>query len=122
MKTWIMAGAVFAGLAVVFGAFGAHGLKSRVSPEDIIIFDTGVKYHMYHALGLILIGILGFHFPEKSMSAPATLMSVGILIFSGSLYILVLTGFRWLGAITPVGGLALISSWLLLAYNLYRLG
>ncbi|MCH7613681.1 MAG: DUF423 domain-containing protein [Candidatus Marinimicrobia bacterium] len=122
MKSIIMTGALLAGLAVMLGAFGAHALKAKVSPENLTIFDTAVKYHMYHALGLILIGLLGFHFPVKSIQIPAYLMMGGILIFSGSLYVLVLSGIRWLGAITPIGGIAFIISWLLLAFNLYRSG
>ena len=122
MKSIIMTGVLLAGLAVMLGAFGAHALKAKVSPENLTIFDTAVKYHMYHALGLIFIGLLGFHFPVKSIQIPAYLMMGGILIFSGSLYILVLSGIRWLEAITPIGGIAFIISWLLLAFNLYRSG
>ena len=114
MKTWIITGALFMALAVILGAFGAHGLKSRVTPEDLVIFETGVRYHMIHALGLILIGILGFHYHANVIQMPAQLLSVGILIFSGSLYILVLSGIRWMGAITPIGGLAFIAGWGLL--------
>ncbi len=120
MKNWIILGASLAGLAVILGAFGAHGLKSKVSPADLAIFETGVRYHMYHALGLILLGILGFHYSGNVIQLPAVLLSVGILIFSGSLYILVVGGVRWMGAITPIGGLCLIAGWLLLAYNLYK--
>ena len=109
-----------AALAVALGAFGAHGLKSKVSPEDMLIFETGVRYHMYHALGLILIGILGFHYNLELIQLPAVLLTVGILIFSGSLYILVLTGLRWMGAITPIGGVALISGWVLLVFRLIK--
>jgi uncharacterized membrane protein YgdD (TMEM256/DUF423 family) len=114
VKSWILTGAILMMLAVLFGAFGAHGLKNRVSPEDLIIFDTGVRYHMIHALGLILLGILGFHYHGDVIQLPALLLSAGILIFSGSLYILVLTGIRWMGAITPIGGLAFIAGWAML--------
>ncbi|MBC8345057.1 MAG: DUF423 domain-containing protein [Candidatus Marinimicrobia bacterium] len=107
-------------LAVVLGAFGAHGLKSRVSPEDLVIFETGVRYHSIHALGLIFLGIMGFHYQAEVIQIPAVLLSVGILIFSGSLYILVLSGIRWMGAITPLGGVAFIAGWLLLAYRLIK--
>ncbi|MCS5624311.1 MAG: DUF423 domain-containing protein [Candidatus Marinimicrobia bacterium] len=114
MKSWILAGAILMMLAVLLGAFGAHGLKNRVSPEDLAIFETGVQYHMIHALGLILLGILGFHYHGDVIQLPALLFSAGILIFSGSLYILVLTGIRWMGAITPIGGLAFIAGWIML--------
>jgi uncharacterized membrane protein YgdD (TMEM256/DUF423 family) len=120
MKSIIITGALLAGLAVMLGAFGAHALKARVSTEDLTIFETAVKYHMYHALGLILIGFLGFHYPSKTIQLPAWIMMSGILIFSGSLYVLVLSGIRWLGVITPIGGIAFIISWLLLSYNLFK--
>lgn len=120
MKQWIAAGAALAGLSVIFGAFGSHGLKTKVTPDMLTVFETGVKYHFYHALGLIAIGSLGFHFPSSQLQFPAMMMSAGILIFSGTLYLLVLTGQKWLGAVTPIGGLLLILSWLLLAYNLWK--
>ncbi|MFQ6676690.1 MAG: DUF423 domain-containing protein [Fidelibacterota bacterium] len=122
MKSIIIIGALLAGLAVILGAFGAHALKARVSPEDLAIFETAVKYHMYHALGLILVGLLGFHYSPETIQLPAWMIMGGILIFSGSLYVLVLSGVRWLGAITPIGGISLIVSWLLLAFNIYRSG
>lgn len=120
MKTWIIIGATLAGVAVLLGAFGAHGLKSKVSPEDLTIFETGVRYHMYHAIGLLIIGGLGFHVSQQILQTPAYLLLGGILIFSGSLYILVLTNTRWLGAITPIGGICFVAGWLLLAFNLYK--
>ena len=120
MKNWIILGASLAGLAVILGAFGAHGLKNKLSPADLAIFETGVRYHMYHALGLILLGILGFHYSGNVIQLPAVLLSVGILIFSGSLYILVLTGIRWMGAITPIGGVAFIVGWVTLVFKILR--
>lgn len=120
MKTWLIVGASLAGLAVLLGAFGAHGLKSKVSPEDLLIFETGVRYHIYHALGLMIIGMIGFHISPDILQVPAYLFSAGILIFSGSLYMLVLTNTRWLGAITPLGGLCFIAGWILLAFNIYK--
>ncbi len=121
MKTWIITGALFMALAVILGAFGAHGLKSRVTPEDLVIFETGVRYHSMHALGLILLGIMGLQYQADVIQLPALLLTVGILIFSGSLYILVLTDTRWLGAVTPFGGVAFIAGWVLLAYRLIKL-
>jgi uncharacterized membrane protein YgdD (TMEM256/DUF423 family) len=118
MKSWIILGASLAALAVIFGAFGAHALKNKVSAEDLIIFETGVKYHMYHALGLILIGILGFHYNSDIIQLSGVLISIGLLIFSGSLYMLVLSGLRWLGAITPIGGVLLIAGWLILVVKI----
>lgn len=118
--TWIIFGSVLAALAVAIGAFGAHGLKSKVSSEDLVIFETGVRYQMYHSLGLILIGILGFHYPSNIIHLPAILFLIGIIIFSGTLYLIPLTGLRWFGAITPIGGTALIAGWIALVYNIIR--
>ena len=120
MKTWLIVGASLAGVAVLLGAFGAHSLKSKVSPEDLFIFETGVRYHMYHALGLLFIGVIGFQISQDVIQIPAFLFTAGIIIFSGSLYLLVFTNTRWLGAITPIGGLCFIIGWLLLAFNLFR--
>jgi len=120
MKTWLIVGASLAGLAVLLGAFGAHALKTKVLPEDLAIFETGVRYHLYHALGLLIIGAIGFQVSQEIIQLPAILITVGILIFSGSLYLLVLTNIRWLGVITPIGGLCFIFGWLLLSYNLFR--
>ena len=120
MKTWLIVGAFLAGLAVLLGAFGAHGLKSKVSPEDLEIFKTGVRYHMAHAIGLLLIGAIGFHLNHDLIHIPAYLLTAGIVISSGSLYLLVLTNMRWLGAVTPIGGACFIAGWLLLAFNIYR--
>ncbi|MFL3052126.1 MAG: DUF423 domain-containing protein [Candidatus Neomarinimicrobiota bacterium] len=116
--TWIIAGSFFAALAVIFGAFGAHGLKSKVSPEDLIIFETGVRYQMYHALGLVLLGLLGMITSFSISQLPALFFVIGIIIFSGTLYLIPLTGIRWLGAITPIGGIAFIAGWFMLIYNI----
>ena len=117
-NTWIIAGSFFAALAVIFGAFGAHGLKSKVSPEDLIIFETGVRYQMYHALGLVLLGLLGMITSFSISQLPALFFVIGIIIFSGTLYLIPLTGIRWLGAITPIGGIAFIAGWFMLIYNI----
>lgn len=123
LKTWVALGAVNALLAVALGAFGAHGLKQHLSPEMLTIYKTGVDYHMWHALGLILIGALGAHLPGNVLLAWAgAIMVVGILLFSGSLYILSVTGIRWLGAITPFGGAAFIVAWALVLIAMGRAG
>ena len=118
--TWIIIGSVLAALAVSIGAFGAHGLKSKVSSEDLVIFETGVRYQMYHSQGLILIGILGIHYPSNIIQLPAILFLIGIVIFSGTLYLIPLTGLRWFGAITPIGGTALIAGWVVLVYYIIK--
>jgi len=113
-------GAVLAAAAVILGAFGAHFLKDKLTPGDLEIFETGVKYHMYHALGLILLGVLGQQYGINIVNLSAILIFMGIILFSGSLYILVFSGWRWMGAITPLGGLSFISGWILLALKFYR--
>lgn len=114
-KTIIQTAAILGALAVGIGAFGAHGLKEILAETGRAeTFETGVKYHFYHSLALLLIGLLATVKPEwGKLSLAAILMVVGILIFSGSLYILSLTGITWLGAITPLGGLAFIGGWIL---------
>ena len=119
-RLFAMAGAVMALLAVALGAFGAHALRARVSPEDLIIFETGVRYQMYHALGLFVVAWAASRWPGATVHAAGWLFMVGILIFSGSLYLLVLTGTRWLGAITPLGGVAMILGWGLLAWGIFQ--
>ncbi len=117
---WIIVGSSFAALAVLFGAFGAHGLKERLSSEDLIIFETGVRYQMYHALALILLGLIAMNPNINISSLTFTLFVFGIIIFSGTLYLIPLTGLRWLGAITPIGGTALIAAWTTLIYSLIK--
>jgi len=119
MRNLIAAGAIFAALSVLFGAFGAHGLKDRLSFEYLAIFETAVRYQLYHALGLMLMGISGFHLPDNLIQLPSYFLIFGTVIFSGTLIILVLTDLKWLGAITPIGGLCLVIGWLLFAYNIY---
>ena len=119
MRILFIIGSLFAALSVLLGAFGAHGLKNRLSMEDLAIFETAVRYQMYHALGILLMGVASFYLTEKLVSIPAYFLILGIIIFSGSLFLLVFTNLRWFGAITPIGGLCLIIGWLLLAYNIY---
>ena len=103
MRGWIITGAVMAAIAILLGAFGAHGLKNKITADYLTIFDTGVKYHFYNALGLIIIGILAFHFPSEPLNMPSIFFVVGICLFSGSLYVMSMTGLIWGGAITPIG-------------------
>ena len=120
MREWIIIGSIFAGLSVLIGAFGAHGLKGKISIEDLVIFEVGVRYQMYHALALILLGLLGVSIPEKFLILPGIFFCSGIIIFSGSLYLMVLLNMRWLGAITPIGGALLIFGWLSLVFKIYK--
>lgn len=112
------AGSILAGLAVAFGAFGAHALKASLSPQLLTTFETGVRYQMYHGLGLLALAWAVGRWPERRLAPAAILLIVGTVVFSGSLYLLVLTGARWLGAITPFGGVALIAGWGLVAWRL----
>jgi uncharacterized membrane protein YgdD (TMEM256/DUF423 family) len=114
----IAIGALLGALAVALGAFGAHGLRARVTPELLEVYETAVRYHFYHALALVFAGLwaerVGATVVPPGLIPAAICFVLGIAVFSGSLYLLVLTGMRWLGAITPLGGLALIAGWLLL--------
>lgn len=133
-----MTGAILAALAVVFGAFGAHGLESRLDAvygdqEKSIVghtvpatykylqdFNTGAEYHMYHALGLLALGVAAGQQSEvrRSHRIAAWCFLLGVVLFSGSLYVLVLSGMRWLGAITPIGGTLMIVGWIAFAVGL----
>ena len=115
---WSAIAAVFLALAVGLGAFGAHGLKARLDANHLDIYKTAVLYHFLHALGMLIVSVLprtGTFSPESANSV-CWLLAAGILIFSGSLYVLAVTGVDQLGAITPIGGVAFIAAWLLLAY------
>lgn len=110
---WIMLGAANAALAIVAGAFGAHGLEDHVAPNLLSGFETGAQYHFYHALGLIAVGLTQNQIQiRRGFRAAGWLMITGIILFSGSLYLLALTGVTMLGAITPLGGLAWIAAWI----------
>ena len=121
MKLYIITGSVFAALAILFGAFGSHALKEKLTPEQLEIYDIATRYLMFHALGIFAIGILGYQMPSEVLTWPLLIMVFGILIFSGSLYLISLVGYKKLGMVTPIGGLALIISWFMVAYNIYKL-
>jgi len=113
-KLFLTAGGLAALAAVVLGAFGAHALKSRLSAEMLAVWHTGVEYHVYHALGLLAVGLVATQLPESALLKwSGWLMLAGIALFSGSLYALALSGERWLGAITPIGGLGFLGAWTL---------
>jgi len=108
-------------VAVSLGAFAAHGLRSMLGPDLLATFQTGVQYHMYHALAMLAVGILVTQFPAQTgLRVAGYLFLAGILIFSGSLYVLALSGIRWLGAITPIGGVAFLAGWATLAWTMAR--
>ena len=111
-KLFLAAGGLAALTAVALGAFGAHALKTRLSTEMLALWHTGVEYHVYHALGLLAVGLVAAQLPESMLLKwSGWLMLAGIVLFSGSLYALALSGERWLGAITPIGGTAFLAAW-----------
>jgi uncharacterized membrane protein YgdD (TMEM256/DUF423 family) len=111
-RLFFFCGGLFGGLGVILGAFGAHTLKARLTPELLAIFETGVRYQIYHALALLFLALVAEKRPKDGLlTAGGWLFVVGTLLFSGSLYVLALGGVRWLGAITPVGGAAFIIGW-----------
>ncbi|HSR16397.1 MAG TPA: DUF423 domain-containing protein [Gemmatimonadales bacterium] len=121
-RTWLVLGALSAGIAVAAGAFGAHALRARLSPADLATFETGARYQMYHALALLAVAWLALRAPSSAVQAAGWCFVAGTVLFSGSLYLLTLTGARWLGAVTPLGGVAFLAGWLALALAALRLG
>jgi uncharacterized membrane protein YgdD (TMEM256/DUF423 family) len=113
-------GALAAFVAVALGAFAAHGLKARLDATMLATFETGVRYHLYHALGLLAVAWAATRWPGVAVNASGWLFVVGVVLFSGSLYALSLTGVRWLGAITPFGGLAFLAGWACLAWAAWK--
>lgn len=120
-KMYLLIGALNGLLAVALGAFGAHGLKQRLSPDLLAVFQTGVQYHFYHTLALLLVAALMLHWPQNTaLRWSALLFCIGMLVFSGSLYVLSISGVRWLGAITPFGGLAFLAGWVALVVAIWK--
>lgn len=115
-----MTASVLLALAVAIGAFGAHGLKAHLSQEMLQTYRTGVEYHFYHALGLLLIGVLSVVYPSNILNWSAFLLTLGTILFSGSLYLMAITGIKWLGAITPIGGLSFIAGWVFLFLSVWK--
>lgn len=115
-RTFVMLASVLLALAVALGAFGAHALKHRLAPDLLAVYHTAVQYHFYHGLGLLFVGLVAFHLPASGwVRLAGWLMLSGVVLFCGSLYVLSMTGVRWLGAVAPVGGLAFVGAWLALA-------
>lgn len=119
-RVFFILGAVLAGMGVAAGAFGAHGLRGRLTPELLVVFETGVRYHLIHALGLLAVAWATTRWPGAATSTAGWLFLAGILLFSGSLYGLSLSGLRSLGAITPIGGVAWIVGWLVLGWGVWQ--
>jgi uncharacterized membrane protein YgdD (TMEM256/DUF423 family) len=125
-KNILLLGIVMAAIAVILGAFGAHGLKKIVTTEQLEVFKTGVQYQFYHAIGMILVGLIAQHIEHVLIKQAAWMFFGGILAFSGSLYILTLLlalnteGVKWIGAITPIGGLLFITGWIMLGLGVFK--
>jgi uncharacterized membrane protein YgdD (TMEM256/DUF423 family) len=126
MSRFLGLGAVNAFLAVAAGAFAAHALRARLDADRLAVFETGARYHMFHALGLFAVALVAVRAAgtggagSGTVAAAGWLMLAGIVLFSGSLYALALSGQRWLGAVTPLGGLCFLASWALLAWAAFR--
>jgi uncharacterized membrane protein YgdD (TMEM256/DUF423 family) len=120
MRHFVIAGALLAAVAVAAGAFGAHALAARLSPERLATWETAARYHMYHALALIILGAVAARWPAPLLSVAGWLFIAGIVVFGGTVYALALGAPRWLGAITPLGGVAFIAGWVLLAVAVAR--
>ena len=114
-RLFVFAGAVSAFVSVAAGAFGAHALRARLAPDLLAAFETGARYQMYHALALLVVAWAAGRWPGPLVAWSGGLFLAGTLLFSGSLYALALTGARWLGAVTPLGGLCFLAGWLSLA-------
>ncbi len=119
-RFFFISGAIAAFVGVALGAFGAHSLRTKLTPEMLNIFEVGVRYQMYHALGLIAVAWAITRWPEANLNAAGWAFIVGIVIFSGSLYLLTLTDTRWLGAITPIGGIAFLIGWAILVWSVAK--
>ena len=119
-RLFLSLGAIFGLLGVAAGAFGAHVLRGRLTPDDLQIFETAVRYQMYHALGLCIVSWAIERYSHRRFATVGWLFTAGILFFSGSLYGLSLTGWRWLGPVTPLGGAAFIAGWALFAWNVWK--
>lgn len=119
-RLFFVIGSTFAGIAVAAGAFGAHSLEGKVEPRMLEVFTTAAKYQMSHALALLAVAWAVTRWPAARLETGGWLLTAGTLVFSGSLYLMVLTGARWLGAVTPVGGVLMIAGWAMLAWRVAR--
>ena len=119
-QRFLTLGSILAGLGVAAGAFGAHALKDILDPPMLQVFETATRYVMYHAFGLCIVSWAIDRYPEQRLEKSGWLFLIGILLFSGSLYVVSLAGIRWMGAVTPIGGLAFMTGWLLLAWGVWR--
>ena len=120
MKIFIICGSLLLALTVLSGAFGAHILKEKISIDYLRIYEKGIQYQAYHSIALILIGLLGYNFPHQLLWFPALCFILGIILFSGSLYVLAVSNIKWLGMLTPIGEMSFILGWIYIAWIVYR--
>lgn len=120
-KLFLILGGINAALVVMLGAFGAHGLKAKLTAEMLAVYQTGVHYHLFHALGLLAVGLVASQIADSVwLKWSGWLMLAGIILFSGSLYVLSVSGMRWLGMVTPFGGAAFIAAWIVFVIAVAR--
>jgi uncharacterized membrane protein YgdD (TMEM256/DUF423 family) len=119
-KKFLIMACLLMATAVSLGAFGAHGLKKIITPDMLSVYQTGVQYQFYNALGLLGVAFIAHVNSTKLVNMAGNLMFTGVMIFSGSLYLLVILNIKWLGAITPIGGVLMVISWVLLAWSVFR--
>ena len=119
-RIFITSAAISGFLATCLGAFGAHALKSKISMDMLAVYQIGVSYQFYHSLALLLLGLLMIHYDNKYLRLSGVMFGVGILLFSGSLYLLAITSVHFLGMVTPIGGLCFLAGWLLLCLGMNR--
>ena len=120
-KKSLVLGSLLLALAVLIGAFGAHGLKNMVEPEKLVTFETGVRYHFYHAFGLILLGLIQHNFQTLKLNASFWAFLIGILLFSFNCYLYVLTGTKTFAMIVPIGGVSFVVGWIMMSIGLLKL-
>ena len=120
-KILLLFGLFFCGFSILMGAFGAHALKDKLSEYSMSIYDKAVFYQMFHAIGILVVSILGQLFNTQDFNTSGWFFIIGILLFSGSLFILSVTGVKWLGAITPIGGVMFILGWFLLFFKVFKM-
>ncbi|MEP6936246.1 MAG: DUF423 domain-containing protein [Nitrospirota bacterium] len=121
-QRFLLIGAILAGFGVAAGAFGAHALKEILDVPMLQVFETATRYVMYHAFGLCIVSWAIDRYPEQRLEKSGWLFMLGVLLFSGSLYVVSLAGIRWMGAVTPIGGLAFMAGWILLGWGVWRDG
>jgi uncharacterized membrane protein YgdD (TMEM256/DUF423 family) len=120
VRAIFVTGALSGFLGVAAGAFGAHALRAHLAPESVVVFETGVRYQLIHALAMLVVAVAAFAWPETRVARSAVLFAAGTVLFSGSLYALALSGVRGFGAVTPAGGLCLLAGWLYAAWSVAR--